>query len=259
MSRRPVFSRTARTTPTTRTAGRRRRWLIPAVVVVVVIVAALVVYVSPLFHVRSVEVEGTRNLSADEVQEASGVREGENQVRLDTGAAASRVSGLPWTDSVTVSRSWPSTVHISVTEHEAVGVIDDGGQPAVVDRQGRVFLRGVTPDGVKPVKARVDDSGAVGAAAKALAAVSDLDRGLYDPDRERGRPGRQRRAPVVPGGPGGLLGFGGPCPGKGRGDPNCADAGRNDVECVESGASFRARLTLHLTFRDTTLRRKCSG
>jgi cell division protein FtsQ len=180
VSRRPVFSRTARTTPTTRTAGRRRRWLIPAVVVVVVIVAALVVYVSPLFHVRSVEVEGTRNLSADEVQEASGVREGENLVRLDTGAAASRVSGLPWTDSVTVSRSWPSTVHISVTEHEAVGVIDDGGQPAVVDRQGRVFLRGVTPDGVKPVKARVDDSGAVGAAAKALAAVSDLDRGLYD-------------------------------------------------------------------------------
>jgi cell division protein FtsQ len=177
VSRRPVFSRTARTT---RTAGRRRRWLIPAVVVVVVIVAALVVYVSPLFHVRSVEVEGTRNLSADEVQEASGVREGESLVRLDTGAAASRVSGLPWTDSVTVSRSWPSTVHISVTEHEAVGVIDDGGQPAVVDRQGRVFLRGVTLDGVKPVKARVDDSGAVGAAAKALAAVSDLDRGLYD-------------------------------------------------------------------------------
>jgi cell division protein FtsQ len=173
-------------------AGKRRisrRWLIPAAVVVVVVVAALVVYVSPLLHVRSVEVEGTQNLTADEVRDASGVQEGQNLARLDTSAAASGVSRLPWTDSVTVSRSWPSTVRIDVTEHEAVGVLDDGGDPAVVDADGRLFLRGVTPDGVKKITARADDQGAVTAAAGALAAVRQLDQGLYDQVESADAPG----------------------------------------------------------------------
>lgn len=157
----------------------RRRWLIPAVIVVVAVIAALVVYVSPLMQVRSVEVAGTQNLSADQVREASGVSEGENLARLDTGSAASAVSQLPWVDSVTVSRSWPSTVQIDVTEHTAVGVVDDGGTPAAVDASGRVFLRGETPEGVKKITARVDDTGAVTAAASALDAVRQLDKGLY--------------------------------------------------------------------------------
>lgn len=161
--------------------GRRRALYSVVGVLAVVIVLVAVALLTPLLHVRDVEVKGTAQLSADEVVDASGLSEGENLLFTDTDAAASEVSGLPWVESVTVSRSWPSSVVVRVTEYEAVGYIDDDdGEPAVVNDAGKVFLRGSVPEGITEIDAEPDDTEAVSAAGTVLGALPDDVRGQVE-------------------------------------------------------------------------------
>jgi cell division protein FtsQ len=98
-----------------------RRWT-ALVVVLVVLGLGYVVMFTPLVGVRSVDVFGTRKISHAEVRDAAAIELGTPLVRLDTEQIALRVAELPRVFEVRVSRSWPNTVEISVTEREAVAV-----------------------------------------------------------------------------------------------------------------------------------------
>jgi len=147
------------------------------VAAVVVVVIGLVL-VSQLLTVKKVQVDGAVNQDSASVQDASGIDDGDRMAGVDTGSAASAVSTLPWVDTVTVSRSWPSTVKITVTEHTAVGVLDDGGTPVVVDSEGRQFLRDAQPEGATPMRVSSTDQEAVTAAAEVLLALDHMDPGF---------------------------------------------------------------------------------
>jgi len=147
------------------------------VAAVVVVVIGLVL-VSQLLTVKKVQVDGAVNQDSASVQDASGIDDGDRMAGVDTGSAASAVSTLPWVDTVTVSRSWPSTVKITVTEHTAVGVLDDGGTPVVVDSEGRQFLRDAQPEGATPMRVSSTDQDAVTAAAEVLLALDHMDPGF---------------------------------------------------------------------------------
>jgi len=150
---------------------------VPTVAAVVVVVIGLVL-VSQLLTVKKVQVDGAVNQDSASVQDASGIDDGDRMAGVDTGSAASAVSTLPWVDTVTVSRSWPSTVKITVTEHTAVGVLDDGGTPVVVDSEGRQFLRDAQPEGATPMRVSSTDQDAVTAAAEVLLALDHMDPGF---------------------------------------------------------------------------------
>lgn len=160
-----------------RTRTQRPRWLLLTVVAVVVVVVGLVL-VSQLLTVKKVQVEGAVNQDPASVQVASGIDDGDRMAGVDTGSAASAVSVLPWVDTVTVSRAWPSTVRITVTEHTAVGVLDDGGTPVVVDAEGRQFLRDARPEGATPMRVAASDEAAVTAAAEILVALDRMEPGF---------------------------------------------------------------------------------
>lgn len=153
---------------------KRRRRTIIAVLVVVVVAVVGVLVAGQLLTVKTVRVSGTVNQDPEEVRTTSGIESGDRMAGVDTGSAASAVSQLAWIDTVTVTRSWPSTVKIAVTEHNAVGVLDDGGTPVVIDDRGRQFLRGAAPEGTVPVQAQASDDAAVSAAAEVLSALAPL-------------------------------------------------------------------------------------
>jgi cell division protein FtsQ len=164
----------ARKSRKSRNRKPRPRWLLPTVAAVVVVVIGLVL-VSQLLTVKKVQIDGTVNQDAASVQDASGIDDGDRMAGIDTGSAASAVSSLPWVDTVTVSRSWPSTVKITVTEHTAVGVLDDGGTPVAVDTGGHQFLRDARPEGATPMRVSSTDQDAVTAAAEVLRALDEMD------------------------------------------------------------------------------------
>jgi cell division protein FtsQ len=89
--------------------------------------------------VRTVTVEGTKGLTADEVRTAAAVEMGKPLIRLDTDEIAGRVSQLPRVSHVSVERSWPSTVTIEVTERTPVGFVRRPEGVHLVDSAGVDF------------------------------------------------------------------------------------------------------------------------
>lgn len=94
------------------------------------VLAGWVLLGSSWLVVDKVVVTGESRLSASQVVAAADVRLGTPLARVDTGAVAERVRALGPVASVQVSRSWPSTLRVTVVERE----------PAVVVRSGKSWV-----------------------------------------------------------------------------------------------------------------------
>lgn len=124
-----------------------RRWLAWRRLLALVLVVALLlgsvwtVFFSSLLAVSGVRVEGTAVLDPRSVRQAAAVPLGGPLATADLDGVAARVQNLPAVRSVDVSRSWPDRVLVSVTEREAVAVVEEGGILRGVDEDGVVFRR----------------------------------------------------------------------------------------------------------------------
>ncbi|GAB3499500.1 cell division protein FtsQ/DivIB [Nocardiopsis coralliicola] len=122
--------------------SERRRsdpWKAAFVVLLVGALLALAAYLllgSRLLVVRSVEVSGLDRIDRAAVVEAASVRTGTPLARVDTDAAADRVSRLQLAESVQVERAWPATLHIAVTEREPLLAVGAGDGYRLVDADG---------------------------------------------------------------------------------------------------------------------------
>ena len=127
----------------------RRRRLRHGVVIGLVAAIALalswIVFFSPVLAVRQVAVEGVSLISADAVIAAAAVPEGTPLIRVSQSAVAQRVtSALPEVEKVEVSRRWPGTLVIHVTERTIVFQVVDAGGFGWVSADGTVFH--ISPD-----------------------------------------------------------------------------------------------------------------
>ena len=106
-----------------RAARSRRRYLsyvlkIAAVVaaVLVLVFGSIFVYRSNLLDVRAVTVSGVEHLTDQEVTQLAAVPDDSTLLRLDTEGICSRLEEHPWVQSATISRQFPHTIKIQVTE-----------------------------------------------------------------------------------------------------------------------------------------------
>lgn len=113
----------------------RRRWI---AVLIVLTIAGLsyVLFFTSFLGVRSVEVYGASSVPADQIRAAAAVPYLRPMLRLDTGQIAARVNRLPGVASVDVSRSWPSTVEITVIERNPAAFFAGQGGFHLVDPTG---------------------------------------------------------------------------------------------------------------------------
>jgi cell division protein FtsQ len=121
---------------------------------------------------RTVAVAGAGVLSADEVRAAANVPPGRPLLRLDIGAVADRVRGLPPVADVRVERSWPSTVTIRITERAPLAFASVGGGAQLVDATGLRFATVPQPPPGLPELQAADGEATV-AAARVLATLAD--------------------------------------------------------------------------------------
>lgn len=155
---------------TVRVARRRfvrrqwsRRWRTWRGVLVLLALLALgglvgwLLFFSSALTVSHVRVEGARVLDAPEVRAAASVPNGIPLARVDVDAVAARVQGLAPVAEVDVSRSWPDTVRVAVTERVAVAVVarEDGYRG--VDGNGVLFRDYAgRPDALPVLRTRAD-------------------------------------------------------------------------------------------------------
>ncbi len=110
--------------------------------------ATWVVGYSELLTADQVEVTGAEPPLADQVRSVADVPLGTPLARLDTDAVSARVEAIPDVASVSVTRSWPSTVVVAVQPRQPVAVVADGGGWVLVDAEGVMFPG---PSGDAPV------------------------------------------------------------------------------------------------------------
>lgn len=143
-----------------------RRWLAWRVVVAVLLLVAAVagtvwlVFFSTVLDVEGVEVEGNAMLSDDRLRQAAAVPTGEPLALADLDAIRARVESLPAVKSVDVSRQWPHSVLLDVTERQAVAVIEVDGRMRGMDESGVVFRTySARPPGLPRIKVAADTRG----------------------------------------------------------------------------------------------------
>ncbi len=151
----------ARRAAVLRAQGRRRLNLMASLVVVGALVAVTWLSLQSPFldldHIRVqplVKGKSTTHLLLQTVEQASGLRRGEPLFKTDLAFARRGVLALPWVKDVEVTKEWPGTVTLKVSERVPVaGVRAIGSGWMLVDQEGHQLE--VIPDmvpGVVPVE-----------------------------------------------------------------------------------------------------------
>lgn len=121
--------------------GRKRAnpWKAAFVVVLMValvVAAGWVVLGSRLLVVRHIQVTGMKRLDRAQVLAAAAVPLGTPLARLNGGAVRARVATVAQVRSVQISRKWPSTLRIEITERTPKVAVDQDGRFDLVDAAG---------------------------------------------------------------------------------------------------------------------------
>ncbi|MDO5668827.1 MAG: FtsQ-type POTRA domain-containing protein [Corynebacterium sp.] len=158
----------------------RKKILLSAAGVLAVILLALgVLWAFPILRVNSYEVSGNVHSPEEYVVEATGVELGDNLVRVDAGSAAQGVAELPWVRSATVTRQWPGTLGVEVTERQALMYSRESDGEHLIDTEGRPFVIDTPPEGAIEVTGALrEDPEALDLVADALMALPEHVRAL---------------------------------------------------------------------------------
>ena len=112
-----------------------------------VICGCVVMALTMFFRVKRVEIEGNLLYKDREIQAAANISGGDNMFFLNKYAMAARIAReLPYVETAYISREFPDTLHIAVTECR---------NPMAIDQDGGVWL--ISPGG--KIVDRVDGTG----------------------------------------------------------------------------------------------------
>ena len=154
-----------------RRAESRRRlvWLGIGAAVVLLAVAAVAVVASPIFDVRTINIQGATYTDREILESIIDDLEGEPVLLVDTEAIEQQLEGVAWVESARVRTDFPHSVFIDIRErHPVASFLGSDERYRVIDEQGRVLdvLDGRPTDfllleGVHPNTARGQFAGAV--------------------------------------------------------------------------------------------------
>ncbi len=139
----------ARRVEVARDVGRRRRHRVLALVMITtLVVGGIVLARSTIFDVDQVRVVGSTRSDANLVLATTGIPAGRAMVSVDPEPAEKRLEQLPWVAHAVVTRHWPGTVEVRLTERQPVAIAGAGPGAVLVDRDGRVLGPAAGTDGL---------------------------------------------------------------------------------------------------------------
>lgn len=141
----------ARATKLPRISRAMRFGIVAAVVLTAA--GAWVLYGSSAFAVTEVLVKGATFVETEQIRQAAGVPKGTALAAVDTDEVAARVQGVAPVAGATVSRDWPHTLVVEITERTPYLAVPGEAGVGLVDSSG-VAYRTVDeiPPGIWPVE-----------------------------------------------------------------------------------------------------------
>jgi cell division protein FtsQ len=143
---RPARTASKRPGRKARRSWRRKALALTAIVLVLTLLAASlwVVYFSSVFVTKRVNVVGIHELTPAQVGLAVQVPLGVPLARQDLAEIVARASTLPAVEAVTVTRSWPNTITVSVVERRPVLAMHQARGYVIVDKLGVAYQTRLT-------------------------------------------------------------------------------------------------------------------
>lgn len=111
-----------------------KRSSVNALIGFVLVVVAAIFVMSVLFRVHDIIVEGNEHYTDEEIIKAIDIEDGDNLFFYDRIAAVSRaLAKLPYIEEVSITRSLPDKITITVTESKAMAYIVVGDEDWTID------------------------------------------------------------------------------------------------------------------------------
>lgn len=147
----PHKGREKRRAAASRKARRRKHLLLIFYLVtfLIAIGAAVVLSITVLFRIDTIQVTGQSRYTEQEIVQMSGIKVGENLFLADTATAKQQIEEkLPYIGRAKVSRRLPAKILITVEEAEISGAVEYGGGYAIVSPEGKVLeITSAIPEG----------------------------------------------------------------------------------------------------------------
>lgn len=122
-------------------AKRRRRKIILFyfLTFVFVISIAVVLSLTVLFRINTIQIDNTSNYSTEEILEVCGIEKGENLFLADVDRAQADIDRcLPYSSNVQVKRKLPDILQITIAEPEIAQVFEQDGQYLLVNEENKI-------------------------------------------------------------------------------------------------------------------------
>lgn len=124
----------------------RLRVALVALAVAGVVAGLVALYNSALFTIDEIVVEGTAELTAEEVIETAALPPGSTLLRFPRGDMEVRLAAHPWIASAHIARRFPDALVIHLEERQPVALIDTGAAVFWLVDAGGTVLGERTPD-----------------------------------------------------------------------------------------------------------------
>ena len=124
---------------------RHKRRIITSLVLIVLSIALVILSFTPIFTVDSIEVKGNSHYSAEEIISIAHATPGKNLIyHSDKGSIQKYLVSNPYIKSAEVSRKFPSTLVISVSERSPVMALKYDDDYLILDGEGMLLQKSPT-------------------------------------------------------------------------------------------------------------------
>lgn len=103
---------------------------------VLFIIVILCAMFSPLFNIKTIEVNGNEIITKNEIISLSKIQLQENSFKLSKGKIRKQIKENAYVQDVKITRKLPSTISIEVIEREPAYILEYAGTYVVIDKQG---------------------------------------------------------------------------------------------------------------------------
>ncbi|MBE7040794.1 MAG: FtsQ-type POTRA domain-containing protein [Ruminococcaceae bacterium] len=122
-----------------RRAKLKKRRLCVTLTLLLIVAAISICLFTPFFNVKTVEVKGNSDISAEQIIKTAAIPDGINIFRVNTGKVKKALLNIPEIDSIRVRRLIPSKIRLEVTETKPVMSFSYLSGYVITNEAGRVM------------------------------------------------------------------------------------------------------------------------
>ncbi|RFU71181.1 cell division protein FtsQ [Peribacillus saganii] len=104
-----------------------------------ILIACVIYFISPLSEIRSIKVQGNRYISSGKIIQLSGLSEGSSIWKVGTKEIAGEIKRYPEIKSASVAIKLPSTVLITVADHDRIAYLANDGRFFPILENGEIL------------------------------------------------------------------------------------------------------------------------